>query len=108
MAFEFTDTNFQENSSNGVALVDFWAEWCGPCRMIAPVIEELHHDFENKALVGKLDVDNNPEVSFKFGIRSIPTILILKDGEVFYKQVGTTSKGILAAKLEEALAAQPA
>jgi thioredoxin 1 len=101
MAFEFTDTNFQESAldSKGVAVVDFWAEWCGPCRMITPIIEELSKDFEGKATVGKLNVDSNPQVSMKYGVRSIPTILILKDGEVVDKQVGVTTKQALEAKI---------
>ena len=101
MAFEFTDTNFQESAldSKGVAVVDFWAEWCGPCRMITPIIEELAKDFEGKATVGKLNVDSNPQVSMKYGVRSIPTILILKDGEVVDKQVGVTTKQALEAKI---------
>ena len=101
MAFEFTDTNFQETAldSKGVAVVDFWAEWCGPCRMITPIIEELAKDYDGKATVGKLNVDNNPQVSMKYGVRSIPTILILKDGEVVDKQVGVTTKQALEAKI---------
>lgn len=101
MAFEFTDTNFQEKvlDNKGVAVIDFWAEWCGPCRLIAPIIEELANEYDGKALIGKLDVDNNPEVSMKYGIRSIPTILILKDGEIVEKHVGTTTKANLEQKL---------
>jgi len=101
MAFEFTDTNFQESAldSKGVAVVDFWAEWCGPCRMITPIIEELAKDFDGKATVGKLNVDSNPQTSMKYGVRSIPTILILKDGEVVDKQVGVTTKQALEAKI---------
>jgi thioredoxin 1 len=102
MAFQITDTNFQESvmDRGGLTVVDFWAEWCGPCRMIAPIIEELSNDYNGKVLVGKLDVDNNPEVSQKYGIRSIPTILFLKNGEIVDKQVGATSKQILAQKIE--------
>lgn len=103
MAFEFTDSNFTEKASEGVVLVDFWATWCGPCRAIAPTIEELSADFKDKALVGKLDVDNNPEVAMKYGIRSIPTLLVLKDGKVFHQHVGLTTKQVLADKLNTAL-----
>lgn len=104
MAFEFTDNNFQDKAMNGgVAVIDFWAEWCGPCRMIAPVIEELATDYDGKALVGKVDVDSNPEVSMQFGVRSIPTILIIKDGEVVHKHVGVTTKQALADKIESYL-----
>ena len=101
MAFEFTDANFKEKvlDNKGVAVIDFWAEWCGPCRLIAPIIEELANEYEGEALIGKLDVDNNPEVSMKYGIRSIPTILILKDGEVVEKHVGTTTRANLEQKL---------
>jgi thioredoxin 1 len=102
MAFEFTDTNFNEVAieKGGVAVVDFWAEWCGPCRMIAPIIEELSKEYEGKVVIGKVNVDDNPEVSMKYGIRSIPTVLILKDGQVVDKQVGVTSKQVLTNKIE--------
>jgi thioredoxin 1 len=102
MAFEFTDTNFQEVAidNKGVAVVDFWAEWCGPCRMITPIIEELSKEYDGKATIGKVNVDENPEVSMKYGIRSIPTILILKDGEIVDKQVGVTTKQKLVDKIE--------
>ena len=105
MAFEFTDANFDEAAitTKGVAVVDFWAEWCGPCRMVAPVIEELAKDYDGKALIGKLDVDSNPGVSMKYGVRSIPTILFLKDGEVIDKHVGTATKQALAAKIDAIL-----
>ena len=105
MAFEFTDANFKEKASTGIALVDFWAEWCGPCRAIAPVIEELAGEYDGKVLVGKVDVDANAELSQQFGIRSIPTILILKDGEVVDKHVGNASKQELSEKIEAQLAA---
>ncbi len=106
MAFEFTDVNFQETalSNDTVAVVDFWAEWCGPCRLISPIIEELAQEYNGKAVIGKVNVDENPEVSMKYGIRSIPTILILKNGEVVKKQVGTTTKKALADMIEEQFA----
>ena len=102
MAFEFTDSNFKETAlaDGTVAVVDFWAAWCGPCRMIAPVIEELAVDYEDRVVVGKVDVDANPETAMQFGVRSIPTILILKNGEVVDKQVGVTTKNALAEKIE--------
>ena len=104
MAFEFTDSNFQEKAlESGVSVVDFWAEWCGPCRMIGPIIEELAQDYSDKVTVGKLNVDHNPEVSMKYGIRSIPTVLILKNGEVVDKQVGVTTKKVLVDKIESHL-----
>jgi thioredoxin 1 len=102
MAFEFTDSNFADTAieKGGVAVVDFWAEWCGPCRMVGPVIKELAKEYDGKALIGKLDVDSNPEVSMKYGVRSIPTILFIKDGEVVDKQVGVASKHALASKID--------
>jgi len=106
MAFEFTDANFKKEvlDKEGVAVVDFWAEWCGPCRMIAPIIEELSNEMEGKVKVGKLDVDSNPEVATKYGIRSIPTILILKNGEVVEKQVGVTTKDSLKGMIDKQIA----
>ncbi|MCB9297787.1 MAG: thioredoxin [Lewinellaceae bacterium] len=105
MAFEFTDANFKETAldTESVAVVDFWAEWCGPCRMIGPIIEELSKEYEGKVVVGKVNVDHNPEVSMKYGIRSIPTVLILKKGEVVDKQVGVTTKKVLVDKIESHL-----
>lgn len=104
MALEFTDSNFEEKVlKGGVSVVDFWAEWCGPCKMLTPIIEELSKDYDGKASVGKLNVDDNPNVSMKYGIRSIPTILFIKNGEVVDKQVGVTTKQALAQKLEALL-----
>ena len=102
---EITDQNFQEviNSDKPV-LVDFWAEWCGPCKMIGPLVEELASEYDGKAVIGKVDVDVNPEVSAKFGIRSIPTLLVFKNGQVVDKQVGAVPKTILSAKLDAQLA----
>ncbi len=100
MAFQFTDNNFGETAlKGGVAVVDFWAEWCGPCRLIGPIIDELSAQYDGKAIIGKVNVDENPEISMKYGIRSIPTILILKDGEVVDKQVGVTTKANLESKI---------
>ena len=104
-----TDANFQAEvlDSDKPVLVDFWATWCGPCRIIAPVIEELAADFEGKAIVGKVDVDHNPQVAMNFGIRSIPTLLFFKNGQVVDQLVGTAPKRVLAERLEN-LADQPA
>ena len=104
-AIEITDSNFEEiiNSDKPV-LVDFWAEWCGPCKMIGPVVEELAGDYDGKAVIGKVNVDENPNVSAKFGIRSIPTLLVFKDGEIVDKQVGAVPKGVLSQKLDAQLA----
>ena len=102
MAFEFTDNNFSETAlaEDTVAVVDFWAEWCGPCRMVSPIIDELSQDYDGKALVGKVNVDDNGQVAMKYGVRSIPTILFIKDGEVVDKHVGATTKAALEAKME--------
>ena len=105
MALEITDANFDElvlKSENPV-VVDFWAEWCGPCRMIGPLINEMSKDYEGKALVGKVNVDLNANVSAQFGVRSIPTVLFIKNGEVVDKSVGAVPKATLEAKLEALL-----
>lgn len=103
-AIEITDSNFNEVlQSDQPVLVDFWAEWCGPCKMIGPVVEELAGDYEGKAVVGKVDVDSNPEMSAKYGVRSIPTLLVFKNGEIVDKQVGAVPKGALAAKIDAQL-----
>ena len=105
MAFEFTDANFSETAlkDDTLSVVDFWAEWCGPCRMITPIINDLSKDYEGKATIGKLNVDENPGTAQKYGVRSIPTILFIKNGEVVDKQVGVASKKVLTDKIEKLL-----
>ena len=102
MALEITSNNFEELvlKNDKPVLIDFWAEWCGPCRMVGPVIDELSNDYEGKAIVGKVNVDNEQEISSRFGIRNIPTILFFKNGEVVDKNVGLSPKKDLAQKLD--------
>ena len=94
MALELNDSIFEEKvlKSDKPVLVDFWAEWCGPCRMVGPIIDELSKDFEGKAVVGKIDVDSNQEFAAKYGVRNIPTVLLFKDGELVSRQVGVAPK----------------
>ena len=102
---EFTDQNFNAEvlQSDKPVMIDFWAVWCGPCKMIAPFIEELAGEFEDKAKVGKLDVDNNQETAIKYGVRSIPTVLIFKGGKVVDTIIGAVPKVQLKQKLEAAV-----
>jgi thioredoxin 1 len=101
MAIEITDATFEELvlNSNKPVLVDFWAAWCGPCRMLGPIVEELHTDFGDKAVIGKIDIDNNQETPAKYGVRNIPTVLIFHKGEIVARQVGVSPKKVY----EEAL-----
>jgi thioredoxin 1 len=102
---ELTDATFDETlKSDKPVLVDFWAEWCGPCKMIGPVVEELAGDYEGKAVVAKLNVDENPQITARFGVRSIPTLLVFKNGQVVDKQVGAVPKSVLAGKLQAQVA----
>jgi thioredoxin 1 len=105
MAVEITDANFEElvKNSDKPVLLDFWAQWCGPCLAMHPVIEELAKEYEGKAIIAKVDVDHNPQVSSAFGIRNIPTILFFKNGQVVDKQVGAVPKGMLTKKLDAQL-----
>ncbi len=105
MALEITDANFEElvMNSDKPVMIDFWAVWCGPCRMVGPIIEELATEYEGKAVVGKVDVDSNPNVAMKYGIRNIPTVIFVKGGEVVDKQVGAAPKQSFVTKLEAIL-----
>ena len=105
MALELTDSNFDEIvlKSEKPVIVDFWAEWCGPCRMVGPIVSEVGEDYKDSAIVGKLDVDSNPDITMRYGIRNIPTILFFKDGAVADKQVGAVPKSVIVGKLEALL-----
>jgi thioredoxin 1 len=105
MALEITDANFEELVANSIkpVMIDFWAVWCGPCRMIAPIVEELANEYKDKVVVGKVDVDSNPDIATKYGIRNIPTVLFVKNGQVVDKQVGAAPKQKFADKLNALL-----
>lgn len=104
MALEVTDANFEELVNAGKPMVlDFWAEWCGPCRMVGPIIDELATEYEGRVTIGKMDVDSNNDVVAQFGIRNIPTVLFFKDGKLEDKQVGAAPKATFADKIEKLL-----
>lgn len=104
MAFNFTDDNFKQKVAESMPIViDFWAEWCGPCRMVTPIIEELAAEYEGKVLIGKMNVDENSSTPAEFSVRNIPTILFIKNGEVVERHVGAASKAILQQKVEALL-----
>lgn len=102
MALEITDATFEETvlKSDKPVLVDFWAAWCGPCRMVGPIIDEISNEYEGKAIVGKVDVDANQEFAAKFGVRNIPTVLVFQNGEVVGRQVGVAPKTTYAEALD--------
>ena len=105
MAVEFTAENFENLALNSdkPVISDFWAEWCGPCRMVGPVVEELANDYDGRAVVGKVNVDQHGDISMKYGVRNLPTILFLKGGEVVDKSVGAVPKNVLIEKLNALL-----
>lgn len=108
MAYEFTDANFQQEvlQNDKVTLIDLWAEWCGPCRMMSPVVEELAKEYKDRVMVGKLNVDDNPEVPTNYNVRGIPTFLLFKNGELKEKIVGVQTKQFLQNKIEAQLSAK--
>jgi thioredoxin 1 len=105
MAIKFTSSNFQTEvlDSDKPVLVDFWAEWCGPCRMIGPLVDEIHQEYEGKAVVGKLNVDENPDIAMNYSVRGIPTLLVFKGGQVVDKIVGAVPKQQITSKIDAQL-----
>ncbi|TNE60443.1 MAG: thioredoxin [Bacteroidetes bacterium] len=105
MAYEFTDSNFQKEviENEKVTLIDLWAEWCGPCRLMTPIMEELSQEYDGRAIIGKLNVDDNPEVPMEYNVRGIPTFLLFKNGELKEKIVGTQSLQTLKGKIDALL-----
>ena len=105
MALEITDSSFEETvlNSDKPVMVDFWAAWCGPCRMVGPIIDEISSEYENKAIVGKVDIDSNQEFAAKYGVRNIPTVLVFSNGELVDRHVGVAPKDTYAAALDNLL-----
>ena len=103
MALQITDSNFEETvlKSDKPVMVDFWAAWCGPCRMVGPIIDELSEEYEGKAIIGKIDIDSNQQYAAQFGVRNIPTVLIFKDGELVDRKVGVSSKNDYAEAIDK-------
>ena len=103
MALEITDSNFEETvlKSDKQVMVDFWAAWCGPCRMVGPIIDELSEEYEGKAIIGKIDIDLNQQYAAQFGVRNIPTVLVFKDGELVDRKVGVSSKNDYAEAIDK-------
>jgi thioredoxin 1 len=106
MAIEITDANFEALvlHADKPVLIDFWADWCGPCRMVGPVVEDISAEYEGRAIIGKVDVDKNPGISERYGIRNIPALLFFKDGQIVDKQIGAVPKSVLVEKLVKQLA----
>lgn len=104
MALEVTDSNFEQLVNSGKPMVlDFWAEWCGPCRMVGPIIDDLDKEYTGQVTIGKMDVDSNNDIVSKFGIRNIPTVLFFKDGKVVDKLVGAAQKSAFVDKIDALL-----
>ena len=103
MALEITDSNFEETvlKSDKPVMVDFWAAWCGPCRMVGPIIDELSEEYEGKSIIGKVDIDSNQQYAAQFGVRNIPTVLVFKDGELVDRKVGVSSKNDYAQAIDK-------
>ncbi len=102
MALEITDATLEEVlKTDKLVVIDFWAEWCGPCKMVGPIIEQLAEEYNDKAVIGKVDVDNNDEATTKYSIRNIPTTIFIKNGEIVDKVVGAGSKKVFADKIEK-------